>query len=64
METIMIKDTTTVTTYKFTSFAPKPKDAKEVLETKIPIEFKFTKDTKQRLKVKQYRVIDILDQVN
>ena len=60
----MIKDTTTITTYKFTNIAPKPQTSKKVLNIKFPIEFKPTKDTKKMLNVKQYRVTGVLDKVN
>ena len=56
----MIKDTTTITTYKFTSVTPKPENKRKVLELKAPLKFKSTKDAKKNLRVKQYRVTDVL----
>ena len=60
----MIKDTTTITTYKFTSFAEKTDKAKKLLKVKFPIEFKASDATTKNLNVKQYRVTDILNRVN
>ena len=57
----MIKDITTVTTYKFTSYTPKSKEQQQKdSKQKTLADFKFTKDTKKRLNVRQYRVTDVL----
>lgn len=60
----MIKDTTTITTYKFTSVTPQAENAEKISEIKLPLEFNANKKTKKRLNVKKYRVTDILHRVN